>query len=51
MTTYWLIQRANLMFRGMMGFTEQDKNTLYEFFAFLKSKAESAPGESSEDAE
>ena len=43
--------KANLMFRGMMGFTEQDKNTLYEFFAFLKSKAESAPGESSEDAE
>ena len=43
--------KANLMFRGMMGFTEQDKNTLYEFFAFLKSKAESAPGEGLEDAE
>jgi len=43
--------KVNLMFRGMMEFTEKDKDTLYEFYAFLKSKAESVPSEGTEDAE
>ena len=29
------------MFKGMMKFTEKDKETLYEFYEFLKTKAES----------
>ena len=32
--------RVNLMFRGMMDFTEKDKETLYEFYKFLKRQAE-----------
>ncbi len=33
--------RLNVMFRGMMNFKERDKETLYEFYKFLKSQAES----------
>ena len=33
--------KVSLMFRGMMEFTERDKDILYEFYAFLKRKAES----------
>ncbi len=44
--------RVELMFRGMMDFTEKDKETLYEFFKFLQTQAEtSKPGEGSTDAE
>ncbi len=44
--------RVNLMFRGMMNFTERDKETLYEFYKFLKTQAEtSKPSEGSTDAE
>ena len=28
------------MFKGMMEFTEKDKETLYEFYEFLKTKAD-----------
>ena len=43
--------RVNVMFRGMMGFTEKDKETLYEFYKFLKTQAEETPSEGSADAE
>jgi transcriptional regulator with XRE-family HTH domain len=44
--------RVNVMFRGMMGFTEKDKETLYEFYKFLKTQAETeTPSEGSADAE
>lgn len=44
--------KVDLMFRGMMDFTEKDKETLFEFYAFLKSKAEEeTSSEGSEDAE
>lgn len=33
--------KVSLMFRGMMEFTERDKDILYEFYNFLKRKAES----------
>jgi hypothetical protein len=42
------------MFRGMMEFTEKDKETLYEFYEFLKTKAEAqklATDDPSSDAE
>lgn len=32
--------KVNAMFKGMMTFTEKDKETLYEFYEFLKTKAE-----------
>ena len=32
--------KMSAMFRGMMEFTEKDKETLYEFYEFLKTKAE-----------
>ena len=32
--------KVNAMFKGMMNFTEKDKETLYEFYEFLKTKAE-----------
>lgn len=32
--------KINAMFKGMMKFTEKDKETLYEFYEFLKTKAE-----------
>ena len=32
--------KINAMFKGMMQFTEKDKETLYEFYEFLKTKAE-----------
>ena len=32
--------KVNAMFKGMMKFTEKDKETLYEFYEFLKNKAE-----------
>ena len=32
--------KINAMFKGMMKFTEKDKETLYEFYEFLKMKAE-----------
>ena len=32
--------KISAMFRGMMEFTEKDKETLYEFYEFLKTKAE-----------
>ncbi len=34
--------KVSSMFQGMMEFTEQDKDTLYEFYEFLKTKAEAA---------
>ena len=34
--------KISRMFRGMMEFTEKDKDTLYEFYEFLKTKAEAA---------
>ena len=34
--------KVSTMFRGMMEFTEKDKDTLYEFYEFLKTKAEAA---------
>ena len=34
--------KVNAMFRGMMDFTEKDKDTLYEFYEFLKTKAAAA---------
>lgn len=44
--------RVNLMFRGMMDFTERDKETLYEFYKFLKTQAEGVPSDKgSADAE
>ena len=32
--------KVNAMFTGMMTFTERDKEILYEFYEFLKTKAE-----------
>ena len=32
--------KVNAMFKGMMEFTEKDKETLYEFYEFLKTKAD-----------
>lgn len=32
--------KVNAMFKGMMKFTEKDKETLYEFYEFLRTKAE-----------
>ena len=32
--------KVNTMFKGMMEFTEKDKKTLYEFYEFLKTKAD-----------
>ena len=32
--------KVNAMFKGMMKFTEKDKEILYEFYEFLKTKAE-----------
>lgn len=32
--------KVNAMFKGMMEFTEKDKETLYEFYEFLKRKAD-----------
>ena len=32
--------KISAMFKGMMEFTEKDKETLYEFYEFLKMKAE-----------
>ncbi len=44
--------RVNVMFRGMMEFVEKDKETLYEFYKFLKTQAETeTPSEGSADAE
>ncbi|MCE2402169.1 helix-turn-helix transcriptional regulator [Candidatus Poribacteria bacterium] len=44
--------RVNVMFRGMMEFAEKDKETLYEFYKFLKTQAETeTPNEGSADAE
>ena len=34
--------KVSTMFKGMMEFTEKDKDTLYEFYEFLKTKAEAA---------
>ena len=34
--------KVSAMFKGMMEFTEKDKDTLYEFYEFLKTKAEAA---------
>ena len=34
--------KISAMFKGMMEFTEKDKDTLYEFYEFLKTKAEAA---------
>lgn len=34
--------KISAMFRGMMGFTEKDKDTLYEFYEFLRTKAKAA---------
>ena len=42
--------RVNVMFRGMMKFTEKDKDTLYEFYKFLKTQAET-DNEGSADAQ
>ena len=32
--------KVDAMFKGMMEFTEKDKETLYEFYEFLKTKAD-----------
>ncbi len=32
--------KVSAMFKGMMKFTEKDKETLYEFYEFLRTKAE-----------
>ena len=40
MKTLWLIPRLNVMFRGMMDFTEKDKEILYEHYKFLKYQSE-----------
>ncbi len=43
---------VNVMLRGMMELAEKDKETLYEFYKFLKTQAETeTPGEGSADAE
>lgn len=42
--------RLNVMFRGMMDFTEKDKEILYEHYKFLKYQAEKADSGST-DAE
>ncbi|MCY4400941.1 MAG: helix-turn-helix transcriptional regulator [Candidatus Poribacteria bacterium] len=42
--------RLKLMFRGMMNFKERDKETLYEFYKFLKTQSE-IEVKGSEDAE
>ncbi|MDE0012967.1 MAG: helix-turn-helix domain-containing protein [Candidatus Poribacteria bacterium] len=34
--------KVSTMFKGMMEFTEKDKDTLYEFYEFLKTKAEAS---------
>ena len=34
--------KVSTMFKGMMEFTEKDKDTLYEFYEFLKTKAAAA---------
>ena len=34
--------KVSSMFEGMMEFTEKDKDTLYEFYEFLKTKAEAS---------
>lgn len=34
--------KINAMFRGMMKFTEKDKDILYEFYEFLRTKTEAA---------
>lgn len=34
--------KVSTMFKGMMEFTEKDKDTLYEFYEFLRTKAEAA---------
>ena len=34
--------KVSTMFKSMMEFTEKDKDTLYEFYEFLKTKAEAA---------
>lgn len=44
--------RVEVMFRGMMGFTEKDKEIFYEFYKFLKTQADTeTPSEGSADAE
>lgn len=44
--------RVDVMLRGMMEFTEKDKETLYEFYKFLKTQSETeTPSESSTDGE
>ncbi len=43
-------ERLKLMFRGMMNFRERDKETLYEFYKFLKTQSETED-KGSEDAE
>ena len=40
--------KMSAMFRGMMEFTEKDKETLYEFYEFLKTKAEAQKTETEE---
>ena len=40
--------KISAMFRGMMEFTEKDKETLYEFYEFLKTKAEAQKTETEE---
>ncbi len=43
--------RVNVMFRGMMDFTERDKETLYEFYKFLKIQSKTTDEEGSANAE
>ncbi len=40
--------KINIMLRGMMEFTEKDKETLYEFYEFLKTKAAAVKGSGKE---
>ncbi len=42
--------RLNVMFRGMMDFTEKDKETLYEHYKFLKHQADNTDEECADAA-
>lgn len=43
--------RVNVMFRGMMDFTEKSKEHLFEFYKFLDSQEKTTSKKGSEDAE
>ena len=43
--------RVNMMFRGLMNFTEDSKTYLFEFYKFLDSQQKAMSKKESEDAE